>query len=89
MPKRYVVEISRSAERQLKTINRKDQARIVQAILTLEINPLPIGVRKLSGYEDVYRIRVGTYRVIYNVEGRKLLIIVLKIGHRKDVYRGL
>jgi mRNA interferase RelE/StbE len=86
---RYRVEISRSAERQLKAVPLKDRERIVQTILTLEINPLPVGVRKLSGYDDVFRVRVGTYRVIYSIEGKKLLVIVLKVGHRKDIYRNL
>ncbi len=56
-------------------------------MLALGEEPYPPGSRKLTGYDDVFRIRVGVYRIIYSVSGRKLVIIVLKIGHRKDIYR--
>ena len=56
-------------------------------MVALGDDPHPSGSRKLAGYDDVFRIRVGVYRVIYSVSGRKLVIIMLKIGHRKDVYR--
>ena len=83
----YEIEITRTAERRLKDLPRADQERVVRAILALAEEPLPRGSRKLAGYEDVFRIRVGAYRVIYSVSGRKLIIIILKIGHRRDVYR--
>jgi mRNA interferase RelE/StbE len=83
----YEIEISRSAEKQLRKLPREDQQRIVRAILPLAQEPLPKGSRKLSGYEDVFRIRVGRYRILYSVSSRKLVIIILKIGHRRDVYR--
>ena len=84
---RHKIEISRTAERQLKRLPRDDQRRIVRAMVDLGIDPHPPGSRKLTGFDDVYRVRVGTYRVIYSVSGRKLIVIILKIGHRKDVYR--
>ncbi len=84
---RYSIEISRTAERQLNKLNRDDQRRVVRAILALADDPRPQGSRKLTGYDDVFRIRVGRYRVLYSVSGKKLVIIILKIGHRKDVYR--
>ena len=83
----YEIEISSSAEKQLRKLPRKEQERIVQAILPLSREPLPRGSRKLSGYEDVFRIRIGRYRILYSVSSRKLVIIILKIGHRRDVYR--
>ncbi len=89
MAEKFRLEISKSAEKQLKVIPRADQGRITRAILTLETDPFPQGTRKLRGYDDVYRLRVGLYRVIYSVNGRQLLVIILKLGHRKDVYRGL
>jgi len=55
--------------------------------LTLAIDPYPRGARKLSGYDDVYRVRVGSYRVLYSVSTSTLIVIVLKVGHRKDVYQ--
>lgn len=83
----YEIEVSRSAERQLKKLPRGDQERIVQAILPLARNPRPRGARKLSGYDDVFRIRVGRYRILYSVSSGTLVIIILKIGHRRDVHR--
>ena len=84
---RLRVEISRTAERQLKKLLKADQARVVRTILALADDPLPRGSRKLSGYDDVFRVRTGQYRVLYSVSKSKLIVVVLKVGHRKDVYR--
>ena len=84
---KYKIEISRSAEKQLKKLPKDDQKRVVDAILRLGDDSFPRGARKLSGYEDVFRIRVGRFRVLYSASETKLIVIVLKIGHRKDVYR--
>ncbi len=84
---RLKVEISRTAERQLKKLLKTDQARVVRTILALADDPLPRGSRKLSGYDDVFRVRTGQYRVLYSVSKSKLIVVVLKVGHRKDVYR--
>ncbi|MCH7475229.1 MAG: type II toxin-antitoxin system RelE/ParE family toxin [Gemmatimonadetes bacterium] len=84
---RYSIEISRTAEKQLEKLNRDDQRRVGRAILALADDPRPQGSRKLTGYDDVFRIRVGRYRVLYSISGKTLIIIILKIGHRKDVYR--
>jgi mRNA interferase RelE/StbE len=83
----YRIEVSATAERQLRKLQRADQRRIVQAIRALAQEPRPRGCRRLRGYEDVYRIRLGVFRVLYSVEDARLLVILLKIGHRKDVYR--
>ncbi len=82
----YRLEISRTAEQQLRKLPRREQERVVAAILPLASDPRPRGSRKLSGYEDVFRLRVGRYRVLYSVEQRRLVVIVLKIGHRREVY---
>ena len=84
---RYSIEISRTAEKQLKELPSDDRRRVARRMVALGDDPYPPGSRKLTGYDDVFRIRVGTYRVLYSVEGRRLTIIILKIGHRKDVYR--
>jgi len=84
---RRKIEITQTAERQLKKLKRKDQERVVRAILALADDPRPRGSRKLAGYDDVFRIRIGRYRVLYSVAVKKLIIIILKIGHRKDAYR--
>ena len=84
---RYDLEISRTAEKQLRKLPAEERRRVARAMLALGEEPHPPGARKLSGYDDVFRIRVGVYRIIYSVSGRSLVIIILKIGHRKDVYR--
>ena len=60
---------------------------MLRAIQALAAEPRPRGSRKLRGHEDVYRIRVGVYRILYSVEPERLLIIILKVGHRRDIYR--
>jgi mRNA interferase RelE/StbE len=83
----FEIEISRTAEKQLRNLAEKDQLRVIRAMLALADEPHPRGSRKLSGYDDVFRIRVGRFRVLYSVYERRLVILVLKIGQRKDVYR--
>ena len=84
---KYDLLISQSAEKTLKKLPSKEASRVATAIEKLAIDPRPQGCRKLSGEADTYRVRVGVYRIIYEVEGRLLRILVLKVGHRKDVYR--
>ena len=83
----YGVHISRAAERQLRKLPRPDQERLARAMLRLGDDSLPRGARKLSGYDDVYRLRVGRYRILYSVSATELIVLILKVGHRKDVYR--
>ena len=85
--KRLEIRVSATAERQLGAVPRTDQDRLIEAIRALATDPRPRGCRKLQGHDDTFRIRVGVYRIIYAVQDRQLLIIVLKIGHRRDVYR--
>jgi mRNA interferase RelE/StbE len=63
----YEIEITRTAEKQLRRLGRGDQQRLVKAIVALADQPFPRGARKLSGYDDVHRIRVGRYRILYSV----------------------
>lgn len=83
----YEIEISRTAEKQLKKLPQADQRRVARAMLALADDPFPRGSRKLVGYEDVFRVRVGRYRILYSVSEKSLIILVLKIGHRKAIYR--
>ena len=83
----YNIFISATAEKVLKKTPKKDRIKIVQLIQTLAISPVPQGARKLMGEQNVYRVRQGNYRVIYELKNKKLIILVLKIGHRKDIYR--
>ncbi len=83
----YNVELTRTAEKQLRRIAKRDRNRLVEAIRGLADRPRPNGARKLQGYDDVYRIRVGQYRVVYEVFDDRMVVIVLKVGHRKDIYK--
>ncbi|MBA3564082.1 MAG: type II toxin-antitoxin system RelE/ParE family toxin [Gammaproteobacteria bacterium] len=83
----YSIEVSATAEKQIRRLGSSDRLRVLRAIQQLSHNPRPRGCRKLQGYDDVFRMRIGTHRVIYSIETRRLLIIILKVGHRKDVYR--
>lgn len=83
----YKLLIKASAAKELKAIpNKKDRRRIVKRIQSLENNPRPRGSQKLSGKER-YRIRQGQYRIVYAIEAGELVVYIVKIGHRKDVYR--
>jgi len=83
----YEVRFAPAAERQFSKLPRTDQARLTVVIDKLHGNPRPQGVEKLSGEEDLWRIRVGDFRVIYEITDRVLLILIVKIGHRREVYR--
>ena len=83
----YRIEVSATAERQIKKLGREDQIRVIRAVQTLANEPRPSGCRKLQGYDDVYRIRIGRYRALYSIDGRRVIITVLKGAHRRDVYR--
>jgi len=83
----YRIEVSATAERQIRRLPRTDQVRVIRVIRALSTDPRPPGCRKLSGHDDVFRVRIGRYRVLYSIEDRRLVIIVLKVGDRKDVYR--
>src|SRR4051794_16463867 len=84
---RYRVEIDRTALKQLSALPREDQERIAAHVNALADDPRPHGVEKLKGFVDQYRIRVGSYRVIYTIRDDRLIVLVLRIGHRRDVYR--
>jgi len=84
---KYRIEVVRSAEKTLFSIPKPFVSKIIKAIENLADNPYPAGCRKFVGQKDTFRIRVNVYRIIYEVHDDLILIKVLKIGHRKDVYR--
>ena len=77
----YRIEVSATAERQIRKLPRADQLRVVRAIQALATDPRPPGSRKLSGHEDVFRVRIGRYRMLYSIEGRRLVIIEIGRAH--------
>ena len=83
---KYKLVFKKSVAKDLRPIPNKDVARILQRIEALRENPRPFGCEKLSGQER-YRIRQGVYRIIYEVTDRQLIVTVVKIAHRKHVYK--
>ncbi len=85
---KYKVSIKRSAAKEIEAIpQKKERQRIMRRIGQLAANPRPPGSKKLSG-RDKYRIRQGSYRIVYSIEDKELVVVVVKVGHRKDIYRG-
>lgn len=82
----YSLRIKKSAERELRGIPQPDLRRIVKRIQGLAQNPRPSGFEKLSG-QDRYRLRQGDYRIVYGVDDETRKIEIVKIGHRREVYR--
>lgn len=86
----YRVAVKASAARELASIGSKaDRQRVVQRIGALAHEPRPTGCEKLSGQLDLYRVRSGNYRVVYEIQDDVVLVTVVKVGHRKDIYRKL
>ena len=90
----YSIELTPAAEKTLLKLAKKDRSlmiRIDRALLSLSDNPTPPNSKQLASEvaNHLYRLRVGDYRIIYQVDGGKLVILVVHVGHRKDVYRHL
>ncbi len=85
---KYRIEVSNTASKQFAHLDRITQGRVREHIEALADNPHPPGSRKLQGREEAHwRIRVGAYRVIYTVENALLYVLVIRIAHRREVYR--
>jgi mRNA interferase RelE/StbE len=82
----YKVYFKKSVEKDLSAIPKKDLKKILQRIAMLAQNPRPVGHEKLTGQER-YRVRQGRYRIVYSVQDEVLTVWIVKVGHRKDVYR--
>lgn len=83
----FRIELKPSAVKALSGLERREQIRIGLKIDALADNPRPQGVKKLEGSNDVWRLRVGDYRILYAIEDKVLLVLVISIAHRRDVYR--
>lgn len=84
----YRVDIARRAIKALTALPRQEQQRVRAAIDLLADNPRPPGCTKLTAEDKTYRVRVGVYRIVYEVFDDHLVIDVVRIGHRRDIYRG-
>jgi len=81
---KYTVNFKKSAVKELHKLPNAEISRIIKLIDKLSIDPRPRGCKKLKGYRDLWRVRSGSYRVIYSIEDHILIIEVLEIAHRKD-----
>lgn len=82
----YKLFLKASAARELEALPKADRLRVVERITTLAENPRPMGCEKLSGGEK-YRMRQGVYRILYEIHDVMVTVVVVKIGHRREVYR--
>jgi len=82
----YTVLLKRSAEKELERLDSKTHDKIIKQLLALKENPLPKGVKKLQGREG-YRMRIGDYRILYEIDETEKEIEVFSVAHRKEVYR--
>ena len=83
----FCVESARSATKDLRGIDPQWVPKVLAAIETLADDPRPAGFKKLVGSDHTYRIRIGDHRVIYELQGGDLLVLVIRVRHRRDVYR--
>ena len=87
MPQRYRIHIRQRAVKVLRSLPTPDKMRIRKAIDKLADDPRPPGVRKLADKYQLYRLRIGYYWIIYQIKDRELLVLVVNVGHRRDIYR--
>ncbi|MBD3616644.1 MAG: type II toxin-antitoxin system RelE/ParE family toxin [Gracilimonas sp.] len=85
----WKVQIERKAQKELKKIPDPYKSNIIDTIEQLTEDARPPGCTKLKGASDLWRVRVNDYRVVYQIKDEQLLILVIRIGHRKDIYEGL
>ena len=81
------IEWKASAAKELRTLDRQWIPRVLAAVTSLSSNPYPSGVKKLHGSEHTYRLRVNDYRIIYEIQQHIVTVQIVRIRHRKDVYR--
>lgn len=84
----YELVFKKSVAKDLRAFPNQDVKRIMQRIRSLADDPRPAGCEKLSGQER-YRVRQGVYRIVYEIEDDKLTVLIVKVGHRRDVYRDI
>jgi len=85
----YRIEFTPRADSQFRGLDKSVQSRLGQRIDSLAENPRPQGVKKLAGEGDFYRVRVGDYRIVYQICDKSLLVVIVRLGHRSEIYRGL
>jgi mRNA interferase RelE/StbE len=86
---RYIVEIDTRAAREIRALPKQEQRRVLEKIEALADRPRPPGCVKISGDSSLWRVRAGTYRILYQILDQRLLVTVVKVGHRRDIYKNL
>lgn len=84
----YRIELTPAAQRDLRSLDRPLLRRIDAKIRALAEDPRPLGVEKLTGEGNIYRVRVGDYRILYQIDDAVVIVLVVRVRHRRDVYRG-
>jgi mRNA interferase RelE/StbE len=84
---RYALEFTASAARELERFDKQVERRITTKITSLSDDPFPGDVKKMKGLEDHFRIRIGDYRVVYRVDGKRVIVVIVRVGHRREIYR--
>lgn len=79
----YQIEFSRTADKEIDRLSAQMAERVMCSVAGLADNPRPVGVKKMRGFQSVYRIRVGSYRVIYEIRESVLVVLILEVGHRR------
>jgi mRNA interferase RelE/StbE len=82
----YVVRVAKAADRKLDALDGSVRPRVIRAIQALKSDPRPPGCKKMAGAE-LWRIRIGDYRVVYSIEDAQLIVLVVRVGHRREIYR--
>ncbi len=84
----YTVEFTTASAREVRKLDPHIRRRILTAITALQADPRPAGAKKLSGFDQAWRIRIGDFRVLYEIVDDTVLVTVFRVAHRRDVYRG-
>jgi mRNA interferase RelE/StbE len=87
MVKVYKIVFRKSAEKQLLKLPKQLGLKIIELIKSLSENPIPFSAQKMSGFENIYRLRSGAYRLVYSIDKEVLVIEIIKIGHRQNIYK--
>jgi len=85
----YQIKVAEEAAKFIRKQDKRIQRQIINSIRALAQNPRPQGCKKLQGYKELYRIRSGNYRIVYTIREKMLLVFVVRVAHRKDIYRHL
>lgn len=88
MPRRrYVLRYKKSVDKDLRKLSQAIRTEIVRRVQSLATDPHPLQAAKLRGSKDLYRLRYADYRIIYQIKDRQLIVLVIKVGHRREIYR--